>query len=316
MPPVSPLIGISTSSGYRSHLQWVLKDVTHLDLTPLAMIPLHCGRYLLLVDSGTSISNNPLAGSHLTNERGPWLSRVREDFKLHNRVGDAMREYGQKHPYRIKAGTVIGVGVAAVGTYLGISQIDRAIAKAQDKVEQKHLEAQANITKALENNLLKEKLENEKFKQQNEFASKILTDAIQTGQVPTDLIQSMKVKKNYSEEFEVNQRGRIGREQAVTTTEPEVVEVTSRLSLTDVRVPMSYEEVHHMVYSAFGPDIYIKGWLPPKEVNKTNPLLYRLGMMVPYFIAQDVEPTSKNLSNEDISKNDHSKKRSGESGVY
>ena len=129
-------------------------------------------------------------------------------------------------PCRVKAGIVIGGGVAAVGTYLGISQIDRAITKAQDKVEQERLEAQASITKALENDLLKEKLENEKFKQQNEFSSKILTDTIQTVQVPTDLIQSMKVKKNYSEEFEVNQRRRIGREQAVTTTEPDVFEVT------------------------------------------------------------------------------------------
>ena len=93
-----------------------------------------------------------------------------------------MRKYGQKHPYRVKAGTVIGGGVAAVRTYLEISQIDLAITNAQDKVEQEGLEAQANTTKALENDLLKEKLENEKFKQQNEFASKILMDAIQTGQ--------------------------------------------------------------------------------------------------------------------------------------
>ena len=63
-----------------------------------------------------------------------------------------------------------------------------------------------------------------------------------------------------------------------------------------------------MVYSAFGSDIYIKGWLPPKEVNETNTLLYRLGMMVTYFIVQDVERTSNNFSNEDILKNDHNKK--------
>ena len=31
-------------------------------------------------------------------------------------------------------------------------------------------------------------------------------------------------------------------------------------------------------------------------------------MMVPYFIVQDVELTSKNFSNEDILKNDHNKK--------
>ena len=265
--------------------------------------------------SGTSAisATNPLANSHLTNERGPWLARIHDDFKLHNRVGDAMREYGQKHPYRVKAGTVIGGGVAAVGTYLGISQIDRAITKAQDSAEQKRIEQQANVTRKLEEDLLKEKLENEKFKQQNEFASKILTDAIKTGEVPTDLIQVVKQKRNYSEEFEVNQRGRIGRERDVSTVQPKITE--SETPPPPIGVPMSYEEVHRMVYSAFGEDIYIKGWLPPLEVNRTNPLLYRLGLMIPYFIVQDVEPNPVKVTAIDLIKNDQKIKTRSEEDI-
>ena len=114
------------------------------------------------------------------------MPQVREDFKLHNRVGDAMRRYQKKHPFRVKAGAVVGGGVVALGTYIGASQIDRAIQKAQGKAEDKETEKQANLTATLEKDLLREKLANEKFKQQN---SKTLTDAIVTGQIPTSLLQ-------------------------------------------------------------------------------------------------------------------------------
>ena len=50
---------------------------------------------------------------------------------------------------------VLGVGVAVIGTYLAISQIDRAITKAQDGVEQQRIEAQVNLTKTLEADLVK-----------------------------------------------------------------------------------------------------------------------------------------------------------------
>ena len=38
---------------------------------------------------------------------------------------------------------------------------------------------------------MREKLANEKFKQQSEFASKVLAEAILTGQVPTALIENV-----------------------------------------------------------------------------------------------------------------------------
>ena len=100
-----------------------------------------------------------------------------------------------------------------------------------------------------------------------------LTDAIKTGELPTDLVQVVKQKRNYSEEFEVNQRGRIGRERDVSTVQPKITE--SETPPPPIGVPMSYEEVHRMVYSAFGEDIYTKGWLPPLE--STGPTLFFIG---------------------------------------
>ena len=63
-----------------------------------------------------------------------------------------------------------------------------------------------------------------------------------------------------------------------------------------------------MVYSDFGKEIYTKGWLPPKEVNNTNSLLYRLGLMIPYFIVQDVKPNSVKVPVPDLRKNDQNQK--------
>ena len=71
---------------------------------------------------------------------------------------------------------------------------------------------------------------------------------------------------------------------------------------------MLYEEVHRMVYSAFGKEIYTKGWLPPNEVNNTNPLLYRLELMIPYLIVQDEKPNSVKVPVSDLRKNDQNGK--------
>ena len=46
----------------------------------------------------------------------------------------------------------------------------------------------------MEADLLKEKLANECFKQQSEFASKVLSDAILTGQIPTELAEHVAPK--------------------------------------------------------------------------------------------------------------------------
>ena len=129
--------------------------------------------------------------SRLTNEQGSFLPQVREDFKVHNRVGDAYRIYKEKHPYKVKAGKYVGGGIAALGSYIAASQIDRAIQRAQDKADDQTEEKHANETATLEADLLKEKLENERFKQQSEFASKVLSDAILTGQIPTELVEQV-----------------------------------------------------------------------------------------------------------------------------
>ena len=123
--------------------------------------------------------------SRLTNQQ------VREDFKIHNRVGDAYRIYKETHPYKVKAGKYVGGGIAALGSYIAASQIDRVIQRAQDKADDKTEEKHANETATLEADLLKEKLANERFKQQSEFASKILSDAILTGQIPTELAEQV-----------------------------------------------------------------------------------------------------------------------------
>ena len=57
--------------------------------------------------------------------------------------------------------------------------------------EDKTAENNKNLTDTLEADLLREKLANEKFKQQSEFASQVLADAIQTGQVPTQLVETI-----------------------------------------------------------------------------------------------------------------------------
>ena len=105
-------------------------------------------------------------------------------------MGDSMRTFADRHPYWTKAGAYAGTGLAGLGAYIAASQIDRAIQKAQDKAEDKTEEKQKNITATLEADLLREKLANEKFKQQSEFASKVLTEAIKTGQVPTELVEN------------------------------------------------------------------------------------------------------------------------------
>ena len=131
------------------------------------------------------------SASRMTNEGGSFLPQVREDFKLHNRVGDSMRTFSQRHPYRTKAGRYAGTGLAGLGAYIAASQIDRAIQKAQDNSENQTAEKDKNLTDTLEADLLREKLANEKFKQQSEFASKLLADGIRTGQVPTQLIENV-----------------------------------------------------------------------------------------------------------------------------
>ena len=140
------------------------------------------------LDSSAGTSRSASRG---TNEGGSFLPQVREDFKLHNRVGDVMRNYASQHPFITKAGKWAGTGLAFLGAYVAVSQIDRAIQKAQDEAEDKTAEHQKNVTDTLEADLLREKLANEKFKQQSEFASKVLSDAILTGQVPTALVESV-----------------------------------------------------------------------------------------------------------------------------
>ena len=140
------------------------------------------------IGSRTSDSRPP---SRITNEQGSFLPQVREDFKIHIRVGDAYQIYKEKHPYKIKAGKYVGGGIAVLGSYIGASQIDRAIQRPQDKANDKTEEKHANEMATLEADLLKEKLANERFKQQSEFASKVLSDAILTGQIPTALAEQV-----------------------------------------------------------------------------------------------------------------------------
>ena len=102
-----------------------------------------------------------------------------------------MRIFAQRHPFLTKAGSYAGGGIAGLGAYIGISQVDRAIQKAQDRAEDKTEEKHKNLTDTLEADLLRENLANEKFKQQSEFASKVLADAILAGQVPTALIENI-----------------------------------------------------------------------------------------------------------------------------
>ena len=148
------------------------------------------------VSSGMTDSRPP---TRLTNEQGSFLPQVREDFKVHNRVGDAYRIYKEKHPYKVKAGKYVGGGIAALGSYIAASQIDRAIQRTQDKADDKTHEKYANETAVLEADLFKEKLANERFKQQSEFASKVLSDAILTGQIPTELVDHVVPKMTVPE---------------------------------------------------------------------------------------------------------------------
>ena len=143
------------------------------------------------LDSLDSSVGDIRAASRLTNEGGSFLPQVREDFKLHNRVGDSMRTFAERHPYWTKAGRYAGTGLAGLGAYIAASQIDRAIQKAQDDSEDTTAEKNKNLTDTLEADLLREKLANEKFKQQSEFASKVLANAIRTGQVPTQLVENI-----------------------------------------------------------------------------------------------------------------------------
>ena len=143
------------------------------------------------LDSLDSSVGDVRSASRMTNEGGSFLPQVREDFKLHNRVGDSMRTFAQRHPYWTKAGRYAGAGLAGLGAYIAASQIDRAIQKAQDDSEDKMAQKNKNLTDTLEADLLREKLANENFKQQSEFASKVLADAIRTGQVPTQLIENV-----------------------------------------------------------------------------------------------------------------------------
>ena len=145
----------------------------------------HSTSSLESIDPSSGGSRSP---SRITNEGGSFLPTVREDFKLHNRLGDSMRTFADRHPYVVKAGAYAGTGIAGLGAYIAASQIDRAIQKKQDAAEDNTKEKHKNETATLEANLLREKLANEKFKIQSEFASKVLTDAIQTGQVPTALV--------------------------------------------------------------------------------------------------------------------------------
>ena len=143
------------------------------------------------LDSLDSSPGNSRSPSRLTNEGGTFLPQVREDFKLHNRVGDSMRTFESRHPYWTKAGKYVGTGVAGLGAYVGVSQIDRAIQKAQDEAEENKDEKHKNLTDTLEADLFREKLANEKFKQQSEFASQVLAEAIKTGNVPTALLENV-----------------------------------------------------------------------------------------------------------------------------
>ncbi len=142
------------------------------------------------LDSLDSSFGDVRSASRITNEGGSFLPQVREDFKLHNRVGDAMRTFSERHPYWTKAGKYAGTGLAGLGAYITASQIDRAIQKKQDDSEEKTAEKHKNLTDTLEADLLREKLANEKFKQQSEFASQVLANAIRTGQVPTELVEN------------------------------------------------------------------------------------------------------------------------------
>ena len=99
-----------------------------------------------------------------------------------------MRTFAERHPYWTKAGKYAGTGLAGLGAYITASQIDRAIQKAQDDSENKTAEKNKNLTDTLEADLLREKLANE---QQSEFASKVLTDAIRNGQVPTQFVETI-----------------------------------------------------------------------------------------------------------------------------
>ena len=130
------------------------------------------------LDSLDSSLGDVRSASCMTNEGGSFLPQVREDFKLHNRVGDSMRTFSQRHPYWTKAGRYAGTGLAGLGAYIAASQIGRAIQKAQDDSDDQTVQKNKNLTDTLEADLLREKLANEKFKQQSEFASKVLADAI------------------------------------------------------------------------------------------------------------------------------------------
>ena len=106
-------------------------------------------------------------------------------------MGDSMRTFAERHPFLVNAGKFAGGGLAGLGAYITASQIDRAIQKTQDEAEDQTEEKHKNLTDTMEADLFKEKLANEKFKQQSEFASKVLENAIRTGQVPTALVEQV-----------------------------------------------------------------------------------------------------------------------------
>ena len=70
------------------------------------------------LDSLDSSSGVSRPATRLTNEGGSFLPQVREDFKLHNRVGDSMRTFAARHPFLTKAGGYAGTGLAGLGASL------------------------------------------------------------------------------------------------------------------------------------------------------------------------------------------------------
>ena len=97
------------------------------------------------LNSLDSSSANSRPGSQLSNEGGSFLPQVREDFKLHNRLGDLMRTFSPRHPYLVKAGRYVGGGLAGLGAYIAASQIDRAIQRGQDEADDKTAEKHKNL---------------------------------------------------------------------------------------------------------------------------------------------------------------------------
>ena len=91
---------------------------THIEGQPIQRAPSTSS-----LDSLSSESRPPSRFSaSATNEGGSFLPQLREDFKLHNRVGDSFRTFQDRHPYLVKAGKYVGGGIAALGIlYWGVA---------------------------------------------------------------------------------------------------------------------------------------------------------------------------------------------------